>query len=66
MAELFLFLGRFPEQRQLLRLFAIVVNVAGGNANQPDFLLERELRKQFPGGSRDFLGRFPFRPQRGQ
>ena len=46
MAEFLFRLSWISEERQLLWVTAISVEVTGGDADQPDFLLQRKLAKE--------------------
>src|SRR5438128_1675791 len=54
MAELFLFVRR-SEKLKLLRIAAVAMEVAGGYADEPDFLIQRKLSKQFTRDHSDFF-----------
>ena len=47
--------GRLVEKTQLLRIAAIAMQVAGGDAKQANFLLQRKLREQSSSHVRDFF-----------
>src|SRR5436853_214588 len=53
-AELFLFVRR-SEQLELLRIAAVTMEVSRGYTDEPDFLIQRKLGKQFTGDRGDFF-----------